>query len=172
MKTKLSQRELARALDISESMVSRLKKRNMPVHSVAAAQAWRAANLDPTLLKPVRQSISTPHEASPVSEAEATRSSIAYLGAMAEHDFERWRAPLRAAMRELPHAAWPRVALPMPVWQRLAAPLLEAIGAAELERGMREGVPPDQYVSDVLYAVAAGILKLDSDGFLELGDGD
>ena len=40
-------KDLAAALGISASMVSRLAKQGMPTDSAAAAQAWRAAHLDP-----------------------------------------------------------------------------------------------------------------------------
>ena len=40
-------KDLAAALGISASMVSRLTRQGMPTDSAAAAQAWRAAHLDP-----------------------------------------------------------------------------------------------------------------------------
>lgn len=40
-----SDAELARALGVDRALVSRLKRRGMPTDSVAAAQAWRAANV-------------------------------------------------------------------------------------------------------------------------------
>ena len=52
----LTQADLAHALDISPAMVSKLKARGMPVHSVAEAVAWREANLDPILCKNIRRS--------------------------------------------------------------------------------------------------------------------
>jgi len=51
----MTQAELARSLNLSGAMVSRLKRRGMPVHSVAEAAAWRAANLDPILCKNIRR---------------------------------------------------------------------------------------------------------------------
>lgn len=43
---KVSQAALARALDISAPMVTKLKKQGMPVDSVEAARAWREQNLN------------------------------------------------------------------------------------------------------------------------------
>lgn len=43
---KVSQAALARALDISAPMVTKLKKQGMPVESVEAARAWREKNLN------------------------------------------------------------------------------------------------------------------------------
>ncbi|MCZ2291634.1 MAG: hypothetical protein LC125_06765 [Burkholderiales bacterium] len=45
----MSQSALAKALDLSEAVVSRLKRRGMPVDSVEAARAWRAANVRPRM---------------------------------------------------------------------------------------------------------------------------
>jgi transcriptional regulator with XRE-family HTH domain len=50
---RLKQADLARALGISAAMVSRLKQQGMPTHSIAAAAAWRAKYLDPSLVKGV-----------------------------------------------------------------------------------------------------------------------
>ena len=44
--SKPSQFDLAAGLNVSQPMVSKLKKRGMPTHSVAAAVAWRAENLN------------------------------------------------------------------------------------------------------------------------------
>ena len=46
-----SKRALARALGLSPSAVLKLEARGMPVDSLEAARAWRAANLDPTRTK-------------------------------------------------------------------------------------------------------------------------
>ncbi len=40
-----TQNAIARALNISPAMVTKLKSRGMPVSSIEAAQAWRAANV-------------------------------------------------------------------------------------------------------------------------------
>ena len=43
----MDQKDLAAALGISPGLVSRLKRRGMPVHSVEAARAWRMRNVNP-----------------------------------------------------------------------------------------------------------------------------
>jgi phage terminase Nu1 subunit (DNA packaging protein) len=55
MAKKLTQTALARALGISQAMVSKLKAEGMPTSSVEAAQAWRRGNLDPALTKEMRR---------------------------------------------------------------------------------------------------------------------
>jgi phage terminase Nu1 subunit (DNA packaging protein) len=47
----LSKRALARALGLSPSAVLKLEARGMPLDSIEAATAWRAANLDPLRTK-------------------------------------------------------------------------------------------------------------------------
>lgn len=47
----MSKRALARALGLSPSAVLKLEARGMPLDSVEAARAWRAANLDPLRIK-------------------------------------------------------------------------------------------------------------------------
>ena len=51
MAKKLTQTALAKALDISQGMVSRLKADGMPTHSVEAARKWRHEYLDPSFVK-------------------------------------------------------------------------------------------------------------------------
>jgi phage terminase Nu1 subunit (DNA packaging protein) len=41
----MRQKDLAKALGLSESAVTRLRQRGMPVHDLEAARAWRAANV-------------------------------------------------------------------------------------------------------------------------------
>ena len=48
-KSMLTQTELARALGISQPMVSKLARLGMPLISIEAARLWRQAYLDPSL---------------------------------------------------------------------------------------------------------------------------
>lgn len=48
----ISQSELGRALGLSKQAISKLKGQGMPVHSVAAAQAWREARQNVAQRKP------------------------------------------------------------------------------------------------------------------------
>lgn len=47
----MKMKDLAYALGISDSMVSRLTKKGMPTHSIEAAEKWRTKNLDPSRTK-------------------------------------------------------------------------------------------------------------------------
>ena len=113
----MSQADLARALGISGAMVSRHKAMGMPVHSVAAAEVWRANNLDPFLLKTIRRPETLPCDRTPQREwaADANR-----FGALALEALEREAWPefvhhvetLRAALKLLTESEQERVLLP------------------------------------------------------------
>jgi hypothetical protein len=105
---RLKQVDLARALGISAAMVSKLKQRGMPVTSIEAAQRWRRENLDPALLKTMRD-MSPPD---PVAEVNR-------LGALALADFATNGEALREAILALPAAQKKRVELDVTVWDRL-----------------------------------------------------
>jgi len=68
-KRKLTQVELAKALDISPAAVTRCKQRGMPVHSIGAAEAWRATHLDPRLVAAARWS----HRSEPPAKVTVTQ---------------------------------------------------------------------------------------------------
>jgi hypothetical protein len=89
-RTKLTQRKLAEALHISQAMVSRLHAAGMPTTTVAAALAWRAANLDPVLSEARRFEKQVPGPAAPVLAAGAAdpvpSSAADYLEARARRE--------------------------------------------------------------------------------------
>lgn len=95
--------ELAAWLGIAKSAVTEQAKRGMPVDSLEAAQAWRAANLnparvkgsrfDPSKLRPPQQD---PGEA--VKRA-AAMLDLAHAELDAGRDIDRLEAHLRAALR-------------------------------------------------------------------------
>ena len=97
------QKDLAVALDIDPSMVTRLKQQGMPTNSIAAAKRWRDANLNPVLLKANRGWARDGGEKiAGISIASSTVNLVQKLAALAELDFPRWAADLRAAMRLVP----------------------------------------------------------------------
>lgn len=183
----LLQQDLAHALGISAPMVSRLKRQGMPTHSIAAAAAWRAENLDPLHVheQATRRSRATPAGAAvphvaPADDGRQALEQVTLLAAAATADFGRWGEELRAAMAALPRPRWDDVALPAALWERLLEPYLEEIraecpppmaspphpgfrevrsqgGAAEAEKS-----PGDDtgLVDDFVYMLAAGIVHM------------
>ena len=79
-------KDLAQALDLSPSMVSRLAKMGMPVDSIEAARRWRERNLETMRRKEFRApSVPRgPSRAQLEAEAAAALRRVGLLGAFAE----------------------------------------------------------------------------------------
>lgn len=69
----MEQKELARLLDISPAMVSRLAKRGMPTDTLERAQRWRKRHLDPGRVKGSRADTFQPKQ--PASQPTITPES-------------------------------------------------------------------------------------------------
>lgn len=131
----MQQNELAKLLDISPAMVSRLAKRGMPTDTVERAERWRKRHLEPGRVKgsrfdpnrkakPPIQTQATPNPATAalceelLTEIEA--AGVELDKALTENDSE-WAAVMfqqvRDLLRPLPDGAWPNLTLP--VWQAL-----------------------------------------------------
>jgi hypothetical protein len=165
MRTKLRVADLAAELGLSERMVYKLRKRGMPTHSAGAAQAWRAANLDPALVKEHRQPFESPRKRDQERSGEARDSSagvrlVERLGALAAADFEAWCGELQGAMRDLPGPPWPEVILPLDVWRGLVAPVAAAQRAGwPLEAAHAYEVHADAVSeADLMFLIAAGFI--------------
>ena len=122
----MTKKELAIALGISASMVTRLEKRGMPVDSVERAQSWRKRHLEPGRIKGSRFD---PDAAPQATEPPAARPAAPPVDPMAQvnrlagavhaalTDAAEFNepaalpelAPLRAALRQLPDDASPRM---------------------------------------------------------------
>lgn len=114
------QKDLAKLLGISASMVSRLVKKGMPTDSVERAQRWRKRHLEPGRIKGARFDPTAAAEAVPRHDPAAILHELAagadllLLGATAFDDapgVAEAVAPLRTALRQLPDDARPRLSL-------------------------------------------------------------
>jgi hypothetical protein len=133
-------KELAVALGISASMVTKLSKRGMPTTSVEAAQKWRRRHLEPSRIKGSRFDPNNSHSAGPSTAAQVVpfgpqNEPIRYmtddgdrvdpvamaeaLGRFAEADFKAFENDLRYALQEVPHDKRDSLALPIEVWKKL-----------------------------------------------------
>lgn len=132
------QKDLAKILDISPAMVSKLKKLGMPTDDPVRAQRWRKRHLEPGRIKGSR--FDPTQKAQPPAPMAATLAPVADSGlvtellaeieaagteldrALSEGDDE-WVAVMmqqvRDLLRMLPDGAWPNMTLP--VWQVLTA---------------------------------------------------
>lgn len=88
----MQQKELAEALGISPTMVSKLVKRGMPATSLEAAQRWRRRHLEPARLKNARMAFAagllpSPVEENPDAEPSAAEAdSTEYRAARAQRE--------------------------------------------------------------------------------------
>jgi hypothetical protein len=119
----MTQAELANELDLSAAMVSKLKARGMPTHSVADAEAWRATNLDPCLVKSLRRPelMRSPEQRVQYAIARANeRGRFAYdaLGCADWREFIRHVEGVRTALRIIPDED-EQVRLPLEIWDAL-----------------------------------------------------
>jgi hypothetical protein len=182
MARKLLQVELARDLDISPSMVTRLKARGMPTHSVAVARAWRSSHLDPTMVKSIRQPRKPMRAARKGGtligersdrtgkvwtklEAETALGLIKAFAAHAAVDFDGWCKPLRHTMRLLPVAWWDQVDLDDELWDKLIgedflAMLAEIEGSLSEEDKLREPTADEFLLENWPYLRACGLLQM------------
>ena len=151
----MTKTQLAAALGISGSMVSRLAKRGMPTDTPERAERWRRRHLEPGRVKGVRYERPRPPAVDPVAHVVA-------LGLLAEADFPAHEAALRAALRALPEAHQDSACLPVSVWERLyggeALALLEGQGdpAEDANLSPEEAARADA----ILWGLACGLWQV------------
>lgn len=179
-------KDIAEGLGISAAMVSKLKKRGMPVTSVAAAEKWRRRHLEPARTKGLRAGTTraappqaarfVPATAPGPVDPEAVVKSLALvreLGLLAmdaiERDtFETFALTLRQAMAQVPAFARPQVALPEQVWDALTACIPMEPAAAVGGRHAAGDDLPEEFMGVFWYQIALGDL---ADQHLVLGEG-
>ena len=160
MRRKLLQVDLAAALNISGSMVSRLKARGMPTHDIEAARAWRATNLNPMLCKDIRRPERPAENNSRHAIAMMQIKHVKLLSELAGENFTQWGDQLRAAMAAVPSEFRDQVLLSVEVWDALLDEQLRAIDewagiSADDNRAAVDEVDP--LVDHVLYELACGL---------------
>ena len=168
MRHKLLQVDLAAALGISASLVSRLKTRGMPTDSVAAAVAWRRHNLDPAATWEQAARKASAPRARPTQEAVPGRDgaveTIGFLATLAAGDFAKYGERLRLAMAALPESQWDDVALPVELWEKLGALYFTEIDADHRNAG-EPSAPLDAdeaaLLGDFVYRIAAGLYRIE-----------
>lgn len=154
-------KDLAAALGISASMVSRLTKQGMPTDSAAAAQAWRAAHLDPAR---VVRAQGQPNPLALVQQAEGAMA-VARAVLDAGADFGMIAPAVRAALKTVPAEHRHLVGLDLPVMRCLCAPLLALVHDCAAQDDVQES--PDDVANDdqhdpgrALYSFACGELRI------------
>lgn len=121
-------KDLAAALGISGSMVSRLGKRGMPTHDVASARRWRDRHLEPGRMKGMRLEPPKPPSPPPSAPrvfdtdvsnvAEAFISLAKFVAAQGIDRYGQMLVHLATVMNDLDHERlhrW-RDEVPQEVW--------------------------------------------------------
>lgn len=167
-KNKLFQKDLAAALRISASMVTRLKQQGMPTNSIAAARRWREDNLSPNLTKDVRGWASETNAASAVRSDPVAH--FHHIQTLAGADFEKWRDEMQAAMRAVPSSRRDEVVLNFDLCDRLVAPALARLAAMDRRDEARgvliadgadsETSDPENIAGHFIYSLACGELSV------------
>lgn len=156
----MKKKDLAQALGISGSMVSRLAKQGMPTDSVSAARAWRELHLETVRMKGFRaDTLYTPQPSKRVPAAEdAMRTARAVLDAGGA--FGVVEPGLRAALKAVPDHERHLVGLDVEVMRVLLRPLFdlmqedgEPVCAGD---GLGMSDADAAYVGRVLYLLACG----------------
>lgn len=122
-RSKLSQNDLAKALGLAPSAVTKLKKQGMPVHSVEAALEWRRRHIRMDL-RAKRPAIVPPI---PTLQQVTDLAMLAHQ-ALQCGEFGLIAPRLRSALQALPPGA--DVAMPLEVWDALTADTFERIAGA------------------------------------------
>jgi len=146
----MQQNELAKLLDISPAMVSRLKKQGMPTDSLERAERWRKRHLEPGRIKGSRfdpkktAKPPAPKPApAPAAWAGALVAEIESAGALLDSALregdDAWAGLMFEELRDLLRQAPPETAplLTLRVWRRLTAwfidPACEAFQAPDAD---------------------------------------
>lgn len=120
---RLSQNDLAKALGLAPSAVTKLKKQGMPIDSVQSAMEWRRRN--------VRFDMRTKQPPAPSVDAAAQRVtalSLLALQALECGEFQVVETELRAALQALPLDA--DVSMPLEVWDGLTGHIFEKVASS------------------------------------------
>lgn len=157
-KPHLTQAVLGRALGISQPAVSRLAAQGMPTDSVAAAQQWRAQNLNPLATKQARAQLQS-------VRIQSTRHEVATAQALADHLGKLLEAgqevadllpAMRQALRAVPFDNRDDVPMSTSLWRALLAGHMD-----ELTQPDPPGTEPMTEIEKeitgwICYALAAG----------------
>ncbi len=159
----MKRKDLAVALGISPSLVSRFAGRGMPTHDIELARRWRERHLDPARRKEHR-AMMPPSIDTLVARAE--RAAALALAALGGPAWASAAEDCRAALRAVPASARPAVRLPAALLDVLCSEVIAAVerGRTDADRQRDTEVLVDdseaEGAGDFWYAVAAGELRL------------
>jgi hypothetical protein len=167
----MQQNELAKLLDISTAMVSRLAKRGMPTDTLERAQRWRKRHLEPGRVKGARfdpKRKATPTAPTPSTPAPAVaelagellaevEAAALYLERALDSDdlqlIQELKQHVRNGLRLLQDGVWP--SLPIAVWDVLTAEMKSILPSREGNPLYEDGSPV--YVDSMTDEEAAAV---------------
>lgn len=133
-----TQSDIARALNITPPMITKLKRLGMPVSSVSAARAWRDANL---CLDGRRAELRFQKPGPPLSLVarvdQANALALSALSALKAGRFAEVEAELRLALRAVPDSHADRILMPFAILDRLTADVRQALDEMAAEEGVQ-----------------------------------
>lgn len=155
----MKQSHLAAVLGVSPAAVSKCKAAGMPCTSVAAAKAWRRANLSIGHTKAQRiDYLCREPDPAPLLRRLKTLGEAAALE-LAAGRFHELADDLREAMRSLPREHRAQLAMPAAVWDALITPpVVETLRALNGEGGPAATPEEEEEAGSVIYGLACGEL--------------
>lgn len=147
-----SDAQLALQLNIDPALVTRYKKRGMPTHSLAAADAWRRANVRPRMTRPKAGTAAAARNALHTIE----RNAQLWHAAAVAGRFELVRAEVQQALQAVPASHEAKVRLSRETFDALLSDVMAAT-AADRRPGAFEAqcVPAQEAAAGLLYRLAA-----------------
>lgn len=173
-----SQNAIGRALGLSSSNMTKLRKQGCPMDSVESVRAWRLERQNIAQRKPEPQRLQSVQQCS--AQVSSARVLMEAAGAMVEagQAIDAMLPALRAALAAVPQHERDDVGLDLRVMKLLLRPVLDAIPSPDEHPVTEEGAPvyADEDLSDsdakevgqFWYRVAAGELLIDVDAVRQM----
>ena len=148
-----TQSEIAAALQIDKSLVSRYRKRGMPVHSIEAARAWKFSHVRPRI-----GSAWPPEAAPPSAQLHAAQALADHAGELlaAGGDVAALVPAVRLALAAVPEHERADVGLSRELWDVLVDRVLALVPDEEKNSDAHLGPAEEDDMGDLWYRVAAG----------------
>ena len=148
-----TQSEIAAALQIDKSLVSRYRKRGMPVHSIEAARAWKFSHVRPRI-----GSAWPPEAAPPSAQLHAAQALADHAGELlaAGGDVAALVPAVRLALAAVPEHERADVGLSRELWDVLVDRVLALVPDEEKNSDAHMGPAEEEDMGDFWYRVAAG----------------
>lgn len=146
-----SQADIAAALRIDAALVTRYKKRGMPVDSIEAARAWKFSHVRPRI-----GSAWPPEAAPPSAQLRAAQALADHAGELLADggDVAALVPAIRQALAAVPEHERADVALSVPLWDVLVERVLKLV--PDEDSGEPMSPADEEALGDFWYRAATG----------------